>query len=128
MCDKNNNVDGKYHCYCSLLQYYRNLVNTQSFSEATIFFEKDIKKLVSEIISQEYSLLCKERDFLGDSVYYLEDYGYNENDHQNTIDMSISKFKIEKNLTYIRPHLESGSVRLVRDAFENEDNVPPLES
>lgn len=128
MCDKNNNVDGKYHCYCSLLHYYRNLVNTQSFSEATIFFEKDIKKLVSEIISQEYSLLCKERDFLGDSVYYLEDYGYNENDHQNTIDMSISKFKIEKNLTYIRPHLESGSVRLVRDAFENEDNVPPLES
>lgn len=126
MCDSNNNL--KSQSYCNMLQYYRNLVNNYGVVEANVYFEREMKKFCSQVITQEYCVICKESKFLEEGVHYLEDYGYDSSDHDASLNSSILKFKNLKNLTYIRPHIESGKIKLIRDAFEDENNVPPLEN
>ena len=126
MCDNNNSL--KSQSYCNMLQYYRNLVNNYGVAEANILFEREMKKFCSQMITQEYCVICKENELLEEGIHYLEDYGYDSNAHDASLNSSILKFKNLKNLTYIRPHIESGKIKLIRDAFEDENNVPPLEN
>ena len=126
MCDSFSNV--KSQSYCNMLHYYRNLVNNYGVAEANILFEREMKKFCSQVITQEYCVICKENELLEEGVHYLEDYGYDSTDHNTSLNSSIVKFKNLKNLTYIRPHIESGKIKLIRDAFEDENVVPPLEN
>ncbi len=62
MCDSFGNV--KSQSYCNMLQYYRNLVNNYGVAEANVYFEREMKKFCSQVITQEYCVYVKKANYL----------------------------------------------------------------
>lgn len=113
--------------YNSMLCYYRAIVNSKGLSDMTsIFFDQEIKKLCNRTIVTEFVRVMDE-DKNMEGIHFLEDYGYSTEDHEKSLNEAIVKFKKIKKIDYIRPHVESGKIKLIRDTGVY-DTIPSLEN